>query len=115
MILLCALYVFARRLRIVLFGAVTTGRVEGHERRESEDGVNYHPVVTFCDAEGREYRFTSEIGEFPGPRRDVRIFYMPSNPNIAFVASFSHMWLLPVGLALLGAIFIAAQWSKALF
>ena len=113
--LACALWLLVRRLRVLIYGSVALGRVVAHEARESDDEMSYLPVVLFTDGTGREHRFTSVTGSSarsPSVGKQVRVRYLSSNPRLAFVGSFLHMWAAPLALGVLGAAGIAVLWSQ---
>lgn len=113
--LACALWLLVRRLRVLFYGSVARGRVTGHEAREMEDAMSYLPVVIFEDAGGREHRFTSVAGwsvRRPPVGTTVRVRYLPSNPGIAYISSFLHMWAAPFALAVLGGCGVVLLWVR---
>ena len=111
--LVLAAWLFARRLRVQFFGAVATGSILGYEIREADDSMFYLPVVTYIDATGKQYQFTSVAGgttKTPATGTMVTIRYLPSNPRHAYVAGFLPMWAAPLALSVLGAAGVLAFW-----
>lgn len=114
-LLVLAVVLFVRRLSAALRGASALGCVRGHEERESEDGVSYLPIVEFTDAAGNVHRFTSVAGRAdrtPAVGAVVRVRYLPSDPKVAYLQSFLHMWAAPLACAVLGAAALAVQWQQ---
>ena len=48
------------------------------------------------------------LGRTPVVGATVRVRYLPSNPTVAYIQSFLHMWAAPVACALLGIGALAA-------
>ncbi len=115
--LLClalSIWLAARRIRVRWFGVAVTGRVVDHEKREIDESPTYLPIVAFRDIHGHEHRFTSVAGgssRSPSQGSDVPVRYLPSDPTVAYVATFLHMWAAPLALAALGVAGIAALWG----
>ncbi len=108
-----SIYLFVRRMVALLFGKSTMGRVEGHVVNSSDDSIAYQPIVTFVDSNGNTHRFTSPAGgssRYPAVGTEVRVHYLPSNPEIAYVHSFLHMWAAPLGCAILRLAALAVLW-----
>jgi len=109
-----SIYLFIRRLAALLFGVSTVGRIEGHAAHTLDDSIAYHPIVTFIDESDRSHRFRSTAGassRSPAVGADVRVRYLPSNPEIVYVESFLHMWAAPLGCAVLGLAALAVLWG----
>ena len=109
-----SIYLFVRRLIALLFGMSTVGRVEGHFANSSDDSIAYQPIVTFVDSNGHTHRFTSPAGgssRYPAVGAEVRVHYLSSNPEIAYIHSFLHMWAAPLGCAILGLAALAVLWT----
>lgn len=79
-----------------------------------DDSTAYLPTVEFNDAEEKVHRFTSpaghgtprlRIGEF------VPVRYLPSNPKIAYISSFLHMWSGSSAFIILGLVALYAAWK----
>jgi len=97
----------------------TTGRVVDHElttpsstETSSEATSLYQPVVEFTHG-GRRHRFTAVGGAVePRPKRGTRVpvRFRPGNPETAYVATFSNMWVMPLVWALSGAIALYVAW-----
>lgn len=104
--LILAAWLSARRLRAQFFGDIAVGTVVGHEARELDDSISYLSVVTYVDAAGKQHQFTSVAGgaaKTPTPGATVTVLYVPSDPAIAYISGFLHMWAAPVALLVLGA------------
>jgi hypothetical protein len=103
--LIGAIWLFVRRLAVMLNGITTEGRIEAFETRESDDSIYYLPVVSFADHEGKQHRFTSMAGsssQDPQVGTKVRVRYHRTNPSIVYIVSFLHMCAAPLSLAALG-------------
>ncbi|CAK0781607.1 DUF3592 domain-containing protein [Gammaproteobacteria bacterium] len=98
-----------RRFVVWMNGVSTTGKITGHQALTTEDGVGYVPVVEFMDLKGTIHRFVSNTGDFPR-RRDVgasvKVLYSQSNPGMAYICSFWHIWVVPITFAALGIILV---------
>lgn len=102
-----------RRLTVWMSGISTTGTILGHETRTTEEGVGYVPVVEFKDSEGTLRRFVSSSGNFPKRLiigASVKVLYSQSNPGMAYIDSFWHLWIAPISLAVLGITSVAISW-----
>lgn len=83
------------------------------------DAVLYRPVVEFRDASGTPHRNSSMLGADQSAERRlgrrVPLYYLPSDPSRAVVASFGEQWLTPV-LGLAAGIFLGSfpLWSRRL-
>jgi hypothetical protein len=91
-----------RRVAVLLSGGTAEGMVTEHERREIDESVGFHPVVTFVDHNGLRRHFTSSAGwSTPSPKvgAKVRVRYLRSDPDLAYIQSFLHIWAGPVALA----------------
>lgn len=113
--LVCAFWLLVRRLRVLISGSIAVGRIVGHEARESDETMSYLPVVTFRDSSGTERRLTSVAGRslrLPAIGSEVRVRYLPSDPNMTYISTFLHMWAAPFALAALGIAGIAVLWTK---
>jgi hypothetical protein len=112
--LMFAAWLSARRLRAHFFGAIALGTVVGHEAREEDDSISYLPVVTYIDAAGKQHRFTSVAGgsaRVPARGTTVTVRYLPSDPAVAYLTGFLHMWAAPAALLILGAAGIWSAWK----
>jgi hypothetical protein len=110
-----AAILFARRLFTLLRGAFAVGRVQGHEARTIDEGLSYLPIVEFTDLQGNLHRFTSVAGrssKIPAVGAKVRVCYLPTDPGVAYIQSFLHMWAAPLACAVLGAGALAVQWQQ---
>jgi Protein of unknown function (DUF3592) len=104
---------FYRRFVAWKKGATAVGRVVGHQLRTMDDSTIYLPIIVFFDQQGKEFRFTSVAGgsvQNPKIGTEVRVCYLRSNPEIAYINSFLHMWAAPVACAILGLAAFAAIW-----
>lgn len=110
-----ALWLTARRLRVQLLGKRAIGTVLRSEKRlmgdtDGEVVVSYVPTVAFVDDLGRSHQFTSNSSFARATPKNgtlVEVRYLPSDPRLAFIWSFRHMWLGPLVLAALGLAGIA--------
>ena len=112
--LILAAVLFVRRLSALLRGASALGRVQGHEVRTTDEEVSYLPIVEFTDSRGHLHRFTSVAGgssRTPVVGATVRVRYLPSNPTVAYIQSFLHMWAAPLACAVLGVGALAVLWQ----
>ena len=112
--LILAAILFIRRLSALLRGASALGRVQGHEVRTFDEEVSYLPIVEFTDSRGHLHRFTSVAGgssRTPVVGATVRVRYLPSNPTVAYIQSFLHMWAAPLACAVLGVGALAVLWQ----
>jgi len=80
--------------------------VTEHERRDMDDSTSYHPVVTFIDHLNVRHHFTSTAGysqPMPLVGIKVQVRYLLSDPDVAFIDTFFHMWAAPIGATALSA------------
>ena len=80
-------------------------------KRDKDDGsVTYTPVVMFEAASGASVSFTSSFSSSP-PAYDVGekvdVLYSPDNPNEARINGFGSLWLGPIIMGGIGALFAA--------
>jgi hypothetical protein len=111
-LLVLGFILFYRRL-VAWKGVTAVGHVAGHELRTIDDSTTYLPIIVFFDQQGKEIRFTSVAGgsaQNPKIETEVRVCYLRSNPEIAYINSFLHMWAAPVACAILGLAAFAAIW-----
>ncbi|GGY87467.1 hypothetical protein GCM10011613_35820 [Cellvibrio zantedeschiae] len=103
--LILSALLFFRRMRIIFYGASAIGTVLRIESRESEDSILHFPVISFVDNDGVQYTFTSTsgvaLGKSPSDTK-VLIRYSTSNPKIAYIANWRHMWGGPIAILFLG-------------
>jgi hypothetical protein len=114
-LLTLAAALFFRRMRAALHGVTVTGRVRAHSTSTMDEGTAYLPVVEFTDANGAVHRFTSVAGRsarIPGVGAEIAVRYLPSNPKIAYIQSFLHMWAAPVACAALGFAALFCAWQR---
>lgn len=84
------------------------------------DAMLYRPVVEFRDAAGATHRNASMLGADQSPERllgrTVRLYYSPTDPANAVIASFGEQWLTPV-LGFVAGLFLCSfpLWSRRLF
>lgn len=113
----CIVYAVAlafRRFSIWMCGITASGTIVKHETLATEDGVGYVPVVEFRDSKGTLRQFVSSSGDFPkrlNVGTIVNVLYSQSNPDIAYIDSFWHIWIAPITLAVLGITVAAIAWS----
>ncbi len=104
-------WLFVRRCHVALAGLGTVGHVVAHDRREIDDSVFFHPVIEFTDRQQVLRRFTAAAGNdkrHPAIGTPVAVRYLASDPGLAFIASFLHMWAAPFGFLALGLGALAA-------
>ncbi len=113
--LVASLALMIRRLHVLVGGITAIGTVIGHEARTTDESESFLPMVRFRDQRGTEFEFTSVAGRatrHPRPGSLALVRYLPSNPKIAYIGTFLHMWAAPLALAVLGAAGLAALWLK---
>jgi hypothetical protein len=98
---------------------VTTGRVVDHEvttsssiEPSSEPTTLYRPVIEFAYRQ-RRYRFTAVGADLkPRPERGtrMRVRFRPGDPETAYVATFSNLWVMPLVWAVSGALALYIAW-----
>lgn len=86
------------------------GEVTGLEasRSGSDSSPTYHPTVRFSAADGIEVTFRSSTGTNPPAHRvgdKVPVLYEPADPQHAEIDSFVDVWLAPLIVGFLGAVF----------
>jgi hypothetical protein len=77
--------------------------------RSSSNSGTYHPRVRFRTREGQESEFVSGTGSRPAAyhvNEEVTVLYDPEDPNRASIKSFWDVWLGPVILFPLAAVFL---------
>ncbi len=115
--LICVVYacwLIARRLRVLFFGKRAVGTVLRSEKRMLGDSEGetpaFVPTIAFVDDLRRPHQFTS-VSSFarPTPANGtvVEVRYLASNPKLAYIWSFKHLWPAPLALAVLGLAGIA--------
>jgi len=90
-----------RRVVVLKSGGRAKGVVTEHERREIDESVGFHPAVFFRDYEGTGHHFISNAGwSHPAPPigTNVEVVYLSSDPTVAYINSFLHLWAAPVAL-----------------
>jgi Protein of unknown function (DUF3592) len=100
-----AAWLFVRRIVAYFNGLETEGWIESYEKRESDDTIYYLPIVSFVDSEGKQRRFTSVAGGSSQNKEigtKVLVRYQRTNPEVAYISSFLHMWAAPLAFAALG-------------
>lgn len=88
-------------MAVLRSGGVAQGQVTEHDRREIDDSVGYHPSVYFVDHAGNGRHFTSNAGwSSPSPPIGTRVevVYLWSDPTVAYIRSFFHLWAGPVAM-----------------
>jgi hypothetical protein len=103
--LVLSVYLFARRIRTLFYGATAIGTVLRIETRESDDSISHFPIMTYVDIVGTQHTFTSTSGVVPTafpPGTKVLIRYSTSNPKSAYIANWRHMWGAPITVLFLG-------------
>ena len=96
-----AVWLTYRRIVVLRSGGVAEGQITEHERREIDESVGYHPTVYFVDHTGKGRHFTSDAGwSSPKPSVGVRVqvVYLRSDPELAYIRSFFHLWAGPVAM-----------------
>jgi hypothetical protein len=113
-LLIVGAVVLVRTVRFVADAEHATGTVIDMSReRDSEGGVTFYPVVRFTTAAGERIEFVSTSGsnppsETPGDR--VEVLYNPDDPSAAKLSGLFHVWLLPIILLVMGAVFAGSAW-----
>lgn len=99
---------------MLLSGGKAEGVVVDHARREIDESVGFHPVVTFLDHEQKRHHFTSSAGwgsAVPKVGTKVRVRYLRADPALAYIQSFLHLWAGPAAMFALaiGALAVATK------
>jgi hypothetical protein len=115
-VILCTLGIGLVCSRVYTFfaGVSVTGTVIDHETTTIDDSIAYLPTIKFIDKEGYEHTFTSRAGgAAPKPNVGdlVPVKYLPSNPKIAYINSFLHLWAGPIACIFLGLCALYAVWQ----
>ena len=103
-----------RRVYTIFAGISVTGTVIDHETSMMDDSTAYLPTIKFVDKEGNEHIFTSRAGGTnpkPSVGDLVSVKYLPSNPKIAYINSFLHLWAGPLACIFLGLCALYAVWQ----
>ncbi len=103
-----------RRFYTFLAGMSVIGTVVGYETSIMDDSTAYLPTIKFVDKVGNEHTFTSRAGGInPKPCVGdlVPVKYLPSNPKIAYINSFLHLWAAPLACIFLGICALYAIWQ----
>ena len=111
--LVVAGWLFVRRLRVQLYGVLTTGFVGGHVIEEMDNSEYLRFTVTYYDATDNVHQFTSVASMSAKIARagtKVSVRYLPSNPEHAYITGFLHMWAAPIALSVMGGAGILAWW-----
>jgi hypothetical protein len=95
----------------IFIGTATRARgevvkIEAHPDSEDNSGI-YAPVLRFIASDGKAYTITSNISTSPpefSVGQSVQVLYRQSDPEGARIATFGHLWLLPIVLAFIGII-----------
>ena len=75
---------------------------------DKDGDVTYKPVVRFSTAEGRTIEFKSSFSTNPPAYRvgqSVAVVYLPDEPEKAQIRGFLSLWMGPMIIAFIGAIF----------
>ncbi len=115
-IILCLLGVglVFRRVYTLFAGLSITGTVIDHETSIMDDSTFYLPIIKFVDKEGSEHIFTSRAGGTdtkPNVGDLVSVKYLASNPKIAYINSFLHLWAGSLVCIFLGLCALYAVWK----
>ena len=84
----------------------------------SDNSITYKPLVSFKTKEGAQIEFTSSVSSNPPSYSEgetVEVLYDPSNPRDANINGFSSLWLGPLILGILGAVFSLIGFSIIFF
>lgn len=107
-----ATWMFLRTRAFIEQAMTTVGVVVElvEETRSGRDGneTYFYPVVRFQPASGDEIQFRSNVGSNPAGYRQgeqVPVLYDPAQPAEARIRSFFQLWLLPLVLGFIGAVF----------
>lgn len=96
-----AIWLTYRRVVVLRSGGVAEGKNAEHERREIDESVGYHAAVYFVDHIGKGRHFTSNAGwssPKPSVGAKIRVVYLRSDPELAYIQSFFHLWAGPVAM-----------------
>ena len=103
------LYEAAEVQRDLSRAARAQGTVVDNAYQTTFDGTHqtgaYYPVVEFAAAEGQTVRFTDGVGSLPPDYTvgaPVTVFYDPSDPRTARLASWKRLWFAPTLLVVVG-------------
>jgi hypothetical protein len=83
------------------------------EKRDEEGSVTTAPIVRFTTADGRRIKFVSSTWSSPpsnSPGDRVEVLYEPGDPAGARLNGFFDLWLLPLVLVPMAALFFGFAW-----
>jgi hypothetical protein len=109
----CLLYASVLVVKNILFlknSASATGTVIDFHRHRGNKFTTYAPIVTFTTADGRSFKFRSQVG---GDEKDysigqqVTVLYSPADPMNAEIKAFSPLWFPVIALSVIGLFFVA--------
>lgn len=85
----------------------TTAIVESIQTYSTDERVKYYPVFLYTDHEGRKHSICSSTGSYPSKYEildEVEILYNPNAVEKIKVYSFADFYMIPLVLAIAGAI-----------
>ncbi len=108
-----SILMISRRFKVLLSGGSAIGHIIGHQKRNGDDSVSYHPIFAFSDHKGIQHEITansgwSSISQPVGTK--VKIIYLRNNPEFAFIDSFYHLWFWPFLLFVFALILLLTVW-----
>jgi hypothetical protein len=110
-----ALFFLVRNLRIILTSQRTQGVVTGYESSSTQQGSPLYQMVAeykTIDGSTHEARSTTRTNFSPQKKGDVvTIYYQPTKPNQAVIATFIDFWLHIVILGTIGCIIGLCWWG----
>ena len=103
-----AFLLFRRSWRRVKRWQTTTGTVVDNLIYTTNNTRFSKPTVQFQTTDGRSIVFTSSVGSNGPPRKvgaQVKVIYLPADPEQADIRSFANLWLAPLIALFVGACF----------
>jgi hypothetical protein len=98
-----------RFLRRGVWAEARVVSIEREQRVDEPAQWMHYPVFTFTDANGRQHTVKSTVGtggEVFGVGDAVAIRYLPEDPQVARIDTFSARWGATVGLLVMGTAFL---------
>jgi hypothetical protein len=109
----CLLYASVLLVKNILFlknSASATGTVIDFHRHRGNKFTTYAPIVTFTTADGRSFKFRSQVGgdeDDYSVGQQVTVLYSPADPLNAEIKAFSPLWFPVMALTVIGLFFVA--------
>jgi hypothetical protein len=109
----CLLYASVLLVKNILFlknSASATGTVIDFHRHRGNKFTTYAPIVTFTTADGRSFKFRSQVGgdeDDYSVGQQVTVLYSPDDPMNAEIKAFSPLWFPVIALSVIGLFFVA--------